>query len=158
MRVSDQFFALLESFEGYKSCPYKDSVGVPTIGIGTTRYPTGVKVQMTDRCITHDTAVVYAKSFVAGTETDLEPYLPALNQNQYDSLIDFAYNLGSGALINSTLLRKARANSMDPTIRDEFMRWVNAGGKPLDGLVKRRKAEADLYFKPISNESESSSD
>lgn len=149
MRVSDQFFILLEQFEGYRSCPYKDQGGKPTIGIGTTRYPTGVVVQMTDRCITHDTAVIYARSFVAGIETELDRELPQFNQNQYDAIIDFAYNLGTEALLDSTLLRKARINVNDPTIRKEFLRWVNVNGKPNQDLVRRRTDEANLYFKSV---------
>jgi lysozyme len=69
-----------------------------------------------------------------------------INQNQFDALVSFAYNLGVGNLKSSTLLKKVNANPSDPTIRDEFMKWVNGGGKKLPGLVKRRQAEADLYF------------
>ena len=70
-----------------------------------------------------------------------------INQNQYDALVSFAYNLGVGALLKSTLFKKLKVNPNDPSIRTEFMRWVNAGGKRLTGLVRRREAEANLYFK-----------
>ena|ERR1700748_2105507 len=151
MRVSDQFFTTLESYEGFVSCPYKDQGGKPTIGIGTITYPTGVAVRMTDTCISHDTALAYAKSFMAGIEEELDAMLHCdINQNQYDSLADFAYNLGTGALKNSTLLRKLKANPSDPSIRTEFLRWVNVKGKPDKGLVTRRTKEANLYFTPVT--------
>jgi lysozyme len=70
----------------------------------------------------------------------------AVNQNQFDALMSFAYNLGTGALGQSTLLTKVKRNRNDPSIRNEFMRFVYAGGQKLPGLVRRRKAEADLYF------------
>jgi lysozyme len=70
-----------------------------------------------------------------------------INQNQYDALVSFAYNLGINNLKASTLLKKVNLNPADPTIRAEFNKWTHAGGKVLAGLVKRRQAEADLYFK-----------
>ena len=72
----------------------------------------------------------------------------AINENQLGALTSFAFNAGTGNLQKSTLLKKVNANPNDPTIRDEFMRWTKAGGKVLNGLVTRRKAEADLYFTP----------
>jgi lysozyme len=63
----------------------------------------------------------------------------------------FAYNVGVGALGDSTLLKKLKVNPNDPAIRDEFMKWVYAGGVVLPGLVTRRKAEADLYFSVKKN-------
>jgi lysozyme len=70
-----------------------------------------------------------------------------INQNQFDALVSFAYNLGPGNLKSSTLLKKVNANPEDESIRLEFMKWVKAGGKTLKGLVRRREAEANLYFK-----------
>lgn len=69
-----------------------------------------------------------------------------LRQCEFDALVSFSYNCGASALAASTLLKKVNANPSDQTIRAEFGKWVNAGGKPLDGLVKRRAAEANLYF------------
>ena len=67
-------------------------------------------------------------------------------QNQFDALVSFAYNLGNGALKGSTLLKKVNANPNDIAIKKEFLKWVNAGGKRLQGLVNRRTEEANLYF------------
>ena len=70
-----------------------------------------------------------------------------VNENQFAALTSFAYNAGIGNLMKSTLLKKVNANPSDETIRTEFMKWDKAGGKQLAGLTRRRKAEADLYFK-----------
>jgi len=61
-------------------------------------------------------------------------------------LISFAYNLGEGALRSSTLLKKVNANPIDVSIRDEFMKWVHSNGEVVEGLVNRRRDEANLYF------------
>ena len=69
-----------------------------------------------------------------------------LSSNQFGALISFAYNLGDTALKQSTLRMKVNKNPVDTTIRDEFMRWVHSNGAVVEGLIRRRKAEADLYF------------
>jgi lysozyme len=69
-----------------------------------------------------------------------------INQNQFDALISFSYNVGINALKSSTLLKKLNLNPNDPTIRYEFMRWNKAAGRVLRGLTKRREEEANLYF------------
>ena len=69
-----------------------------------------------------------------------------LKQQQFDALVSFTYNVGTGAFSTSTLLAKVRVNPNDPTIRDEFMRWVYVNGVVSQGLVNRRQAEADYYF------------
>lgn len=149
MQVSTNFFSILKNFEGFVKCPYRDQVGIPTIGIGTTVYPNGKKVSMTDPCISFEQASDYVRNHIAPLEEMLTTLLPTLNQNQFDALISFIYNVGDGAFKNSTLLKKAKINKDDPTIRDEFAKWKKAGGKVLSDLVSRRKQEADLYFKPI---------
>jgi lysozyme len=69
-----------------------------------------------------------------------------LTGNQFGALISYAYNLGEGALKQSTLLKKVNANPLDAQIRNEFQKWIYADGKKLNGLLRRRNAEADLYF------------
>ena len=71
-----------------------------------------------------------------------------LTVNQFNALTSFCYNLGTGALKMSTLRKKINANPNDPDIRNEFMKWTCSNGEcGIKGLVRRRKAEADLYFK-----------
>ena len=69
-----------------------------------------------------------------------------ITQNQFDALVSFTYNLGATNLSKSTLLKKVNKNPNDKSIASEFMKWNRAGGKVLNGLTKRRKDEAALYF------------
>ena len=148
-RIDQKGIDLITHFEGFRASPYKDSVGVTTIGFGTTRYYNGIKVSMSDLPITKEKAVEYLMNDVHTFELAVDAMaVDTITQNQFNALVSFAYNLGQNALKNSTLLKKVNANPNDPAIRNEFNKWVNAGGKKLAGLVARRKAEADLYFTP----------
>ena len=138
---------LIKKFEGFRSKPYKCPAGIPTIGYGNTFYENGVKVKMTDPAITEERAVELLKFILVRFEQYVDSYcIDTINQNQFDALTSFCYNVGPGNLKSSTLLKKLNLNPNDPTIRAEFMKWVKGGGKTLPGLVKRRTAEADLYF------------
>ncbi len=148
MTPSKNCIDLIKKFEGFRSEAYQDSVGIWTVGYGSTMWPDGKKVQPGQRMTIQEAEAVMTwelerkgKVILSGLPTTI------INQNQYDALLSFAYNLGVGALLKSTLFKKLKVNPNDPSIRTEFMRWVNAGGKPLKGLITRRKAEADLYFK-----------
>ena len=139
---------LIKAFEGFKSAPYKYPAGVPTIGYGATFYPGGKKVTMTDKSVTEAEAVDLLKHMLVSFENYVDSYCrDDINQNQFDALVSFAYNLGPANLKVSTLLKKINANPEDESIKLEFMKWVKAGGKTLKGLVRRREAEAQLYFK-----------
>ena len=91
-----------------------------------------------------------AETLLRGDLLPCEEYVRGLNleltQGQFDALVDFCFNLGTGALQRSTLLQKIRTKADERTIRGEFAKWVNAGGVRLQGLVKRRAWEADRYF------------
>ncbi len=148
MTPSKNCIDLIKKFEGFRSESYQDSVGVWTVGYGSTMWPDGNKVQSGQKMTMLEAEKVMAweldrkgKVIISALPTTI------INQNQYDALLSFAYNLGVGALLKSTLFKKLKLNPNDESIRAEFMRWVNAGGKTLKGLKKRRKAEADLYFK-----------
>jgi lysozyme len=144
--VSDECLKLIQYYEGCKLIAYQDSVKIWTIGIGTTVYPNGRKVNQGDR-ITQAEAWDFLwhdlSNFMKGVDSNTTDNI---NQGQYDALCSFAYNVGLGNLKSSTLLQKVNANPNDSSIQKEFEKWVNAGGQKLDGLVKRRKAEAYLYF------------
>jgi lysozyme len=139
---------LIKSFEGFRAAPYKCSAGVPTIGYGATFYPGGKKVTMSDASITEEQAIELLANMLISFEKYVDSYcVDTITQNQFDALVSFAYNLGPANLKSSTLLKKVNANPNDESIRLEFMKWVKAGGKTLTGLVRRREAEANLYFK-----------
>jgi lysozyme len=139
---------IIKLMEGFRSAPYKCPAGIPTIGYGATFYPGGKKVTMADATITEARGTELLQSMLVSFEQYVDSYCrDDINQNQFDALVSFAYNLGPGNLKSSTLLKKVNANPEDESIRLEFMKWVKAGGKTLKGLVRRREAEANLYFK-----------
>lgn len=125
---------------------YQDSVGVWTIGIGSTYYEDGSRVKKGDK-ITINRAKELFGNILPKYENDvLRLVKKPLNQNQFDSMVSFTYNLGATNLGKSTLLKKINKNPDDPTIADEFTKWNKAGGKVLRGLTRRREAESKLYF------------
>ena len=139
---------IIKLFEGFRSKPYKCPAGIPTIGYGATFYPNGKKVTMTDAEITEVQATELLSHMLVNFEKYVDSYcVDTITQNQFDALVSFCYNLGPANLKASTLLKKVNANPQDESIRLEFMKWVKAGGRTLAGLVKRREAEANLYFK-----------
>ena len=137
---------IIRKFEGLKLRAYLCPADVWTIGYGNTFYENGSKVQEGEK-ITLDRADKLLFFVVTKFEAEVKKLVKsAINDNQLGALTSFAFNVGAGNLAKSTLLKKVNANPNDVTIRDEFMRWTKAGGKVLNGLVTRRKAEADLYF------------
>ena len=148
MKIGEKGLALIKSFEGFYSKPYKDPIGIPTIGYGFTYYlPDRRKVTMQDRPLTEHQATCMLQEILKGYEGDVLRLVKSkLTQNQFDALVSFTFNLGGANLIKSTLLKKVNINPNDPSIREEFAKWNKAGGKVFAGLVRRRKAEADLYF------------
>lgn len=137
---------LIKKYEGLRLSIYLDVVGVPTIGYGSTRYPNGKKVILGEKLTNDKEATQLLLSTLGQYEDVVNKHLPNLNQCQFDALVSFAYNLGTGSLIKSTLLKKAKVNPSDPSILDEFLKWNKAGGKVLTGLTNRRREEANLYF------------
>ena len=137
---------LIKKWEGLRLSSYLCAAGVPTIGYGSTRYPNGKKVMLGEKLTCEKEATQLLLSTLAPYEAAVNKHLPILNQCQFDALVAFSYNVGTGALIKSTLLKKAKVNPNDPSILDEFLKWNKAGGKVLTGLTNRRREEANLYF------------
>ena len=147
MKVSQKGIDLIINFEGMCLKPYLCPAKIPTIGVGATFYPNGTRVTMSDKPITKEQAIEYLKATLSIFEKQVDSFTTdSVNQNQFDALVSFAYNLGANALKNSTLIKKVNANPNDATIKDEFMKWTFANGKQLSGLVRRRSSEATLYF------------
>lgn len=148
MKISQTGIDLIKSMEGLRLEAYKCSAGVVTIGYGSTFYPDKSPIKIGDKLKNKNEAEELLKVTLQGFENTVSGlfYNVTLTQNQFDALVSFAFNVGTSALANSTLLKKIKVNSNDKTIELEFNKWVNGGGKKLPGLVKRRKAEAKLYF------------
>ena len=146
MSVSNSGVDIICDFEGKRLVAYDDGVGVWTIGFGTTIYPNGIKVKKGDTC-----TEAQAKSYMAH---DLKKFEQAvngavnipLNQNQFDALVSLAYNIGTGAFNKSTLVKKLNAGDIRGAA-DQFDVWINAGGKRMQGLVKRRAKEKEVFLR-----------
>lgn len=149
MKVNDKGLDLIKRFEGCKLEAYLDPIKIPTIGFGATFYENGTKVKIGDK-ITKERASELLEWHVSQFAIRVKDLIKvSINDNQFASLVSFAYNCGIGNLKISTLLKKVNANPFDTTIRDEFKKWNRAGGKVLAGLTTRRNAEADLYFSKV---------
>jgi lysozyme len=139
--------ALIKKYEGFKANAYLCPAAVPTIGYGNTYYPNGAKVKIGDPPITEAKASELLMAVLTKYEDAVNRYTQKpINQNQFDALVSFTYNLGMESLRTSTLLKKLNINPVDATIKDEFLKWTRANGKVLEGLKKRRADEAQLYF------------
>ena len=139
-QTSNRGIDFIKGHEGFRAKAYKCPADVWTIGYGHT-----LNVKSTD-VINKSQGEYFLRQDVEHAEREINKHNLKLNQNQFDALVSFVFNLGVGNFAKSTLLRKAKVNTNDPSIRNEFGRWVYAGGKVLPGLVKRRNEEADLYF------------
>lgn len=146
MKPSENCYNIIKKFEGLRLDAYLDQVGVPTIGYGNTFYKNGSKVQMGDR-VTMKQADDLLRFMVNMFAEKVDELITSdVTQNMFDSLVSMAYNIGIGAFSRSTLLKKVNANPNDPTIREDFNKWVKAKGNVLKALVVRRRQEGDLYF------------
>lgn len=149
MKINQEGENLITKWEGFKSKPYLCSAGVATIGYGSTYYENKRRVMITDASITKERAVELFKFVVPSFEQGVLKLIgkTEVNQNQFNALVSFAYNLGLTALKNSTLLKLVKLNPNDKRIEAEFGKWVNAGGKKVQGLINRRADEVKMYFK-----------
>jgi len=137
---SDDGFALTRSFEGLRLTAYQDCGGVWTIGYGHTG--PDVRAGLT---ITETEAEALLRSDVAASETSVNRAVNVpITQNQFDALVDFCFNCGRGNFLSSTLLRQVNLGNTQAATA-QFALWVHAGGEVVPGLVRRRKAEAELF-------------
>jgi lysozyme len=140
---------IIKKFEGLKLKAYLCPASRETIGYGSCFYEDGSKVRLGD-VISIDRADKLLMHTVAQFEKQVDTLITVpLNANQLGALTSFAFNVGIGNFQRSTLRRLVNANPSNPLIRTEFSKWNKAGGKVLNGLTRRRQAEADLYFTPI---------
>lgn len=149
MTAIDIAESIARVFEGYRAKPYLCPAQVATIGYGTTRYPNGQKVSLSDPPVTVDQATAYMHYEMQRCIDSVVRYCPVLvaSQASLGAIADFVFNLGAGRLQYSTLRR--RINQRDwPEVRHELMRWTRGGGRILPGLVARRKIEASYFKQP----------
>lgn len=147
MILDNKGYLFITKHEGLSLKPYLCPAKIPTIGYGNTYYSDGKRVTLLDKDITKQQAFDMFKEIANRFAKRVdELVITELTQNQFNALVSFAYNVGTGNFSSSTLLKKINKNPNDLTIKAEFLRWNKAGGKVLNGLTKRRNEEADLYF------------
>lgn len=140
MHISNNGLDLIRRFEGLRLRAYLCPGGVWTIGYGHT----GPDVKPGLR-ISRDEANALLCADAARFDAGVGAIGGACTQGQHDALVSFAFNLGLGPLMSSTLLKKHKAGDHEGAAA-EFGRWIHAGGRVLPGLVRRRAAEAALYL------------
>ena len=139
MKISLEGLALIKRFEGCRLEAYKCSANVLTIGYGHTG---GVKE--TDTITQEEADELLEKDVLKFEEYVEDNVIVELDQSQFDALVAWTFNLGPGNLRESTMLKKL--NDADyASVPSEMKRWNKAGGKTLDGLIRRRKAEGLLF-------------
>lgn len=137
--------ALTERFEGLKLEAYQDVAGNWTIGYG--HKGVGVKEGQT---ITPAAALVLLEADIRSAEMVVNQCVTyPLNQNQFDALVDLAYNIGVGAFACSTLVRYLNDGEV-ALAAAEFSEWCHSGGRVVSGLLLRRNAEMSLFETPVA--------
>lgn len=146
MKISEKGLNLIKAFEGLRLKPYKDAVGIPTIGYGNTYYEDGRKVSLSDPAVTEERATELLKMVVKRYEDAINRYVQVpITQNQFDALVSFAYNVGNENVRKSTLMKLLNRKQYTEAA-DQLLRWNKAGGKTLKGLTRRRQAERVLFL------------
>ena len=153
--ASNNLINFIKKWEGVEYNPYLCPAGKPTIGVGFTTYLDGTPVTLNDPPL-DDIQInrilsVKLDEFSAQVKRILgDTLIVSLPQEALDAIISWTYNLGVGNLSKSTLLKRLKENKLNfDAIETEWMKWVYAGGKKLDGLVRRRKEEYQMYFNAV---------
>lgn len=150
MKISQNCLDLIKKWEGFRDTAYLDPVGIPTIGYGTIRYPSGKKVQIGDVLSEQEAEAFLHLECEKTAKIVSELVNVPLNQNQFDALVSFCYNVGVGAFQESTLRKKLNAGD-NLEAAQEFDNWVfateNGVKRKLEGLVNRRRDEKTLFQK-----------
>lgn len=145
MKTSSEGIDFIKSFETLQLKAYK---AVPTERYYTIGYGHCGPDVTPDATITEDEAERLLAEDLADTERAVSNATAGWNlqQCQFDALVSFAFNVGANAFRSSTLLKLVKQGACEADIRAEFGKWIHSGGKQLPGLVRRRNAEADLFF------------
>lgn len=146
MKISQVNLQVLKDLEGFRKSPYLCSAGKWTIGYGTTIYPNQKKVTSQDKPITEVLASVLLDLHLEMVYRNIGYLVKVeLSQNQFDAICMFVYNVGVTRFKTSTILKLINAKLFDIASR-QFDRWIWAGGKKSNGLIKRRNAEKKIFL------------
>lgn len=139
--ILDKAIGLIKSLEGCRLTAYLDSVGVPTIGWGSTD---GIHLGMTWTQAQADSSLL---DEVEKCATRINALITKpINNNQLSALVSFTYNVGLNAFYHSRLLIYLNQGLSKDVVAKEFLRWDHGGGKVIPGLTRRRRIEHDLYL------------
>ena len=142
MKISNKGIDFIIKEERERLTAYKCAAGVWTIGVGHT----GKDVYQGLKITKEQSRKLLSKDIEKFEKAVSKQITVPLTQAQFDALVSFTFNLGEGNLQKSTLRKKINSKASDEEIGKEFNKWVNAGGKKLAGLVKRRQREANLFI------------
>lgn len=157
MKIGADGKQLFKEWEGVMHHMYLDSGGAPTIGVGhllTRLERSSGKLQLDGRYVDYRDGLTTEDCELL-LEQDLEPVQRCVNgavkvrltQNQFDALVSFAFNVGNGAFLGSTLLKRVNARRFSE-VPDEFRRWTLDNGQLVKGLANRREKEIALWLAP----------
>jgi lysozyme len=141
MQTSDVGKKLIKSFEELRLTAYRDLVGVLTIGWGHTGPDVFDNMTITEE----DAENLLEHDLYRAEKAIQDKVFVTLNQNQYDALVSFIFNVGVGNFESSTLLKLLDTNDFIGAA-NQFLRWDHAGGKEIAGLLRRRQAERQLFL------------
>lgn len=156
-KVNQDGINLIKRFEGFRATAYQDSVGVWTIGYGTTgRAGVGI-VPAKGMTITEEEAEWYLQKAINKFIASIEPSITApINENQFAAYVSLSYNIGPRAFKRSSTLRHFNAGNIAKASANILL-WNKAGGKVLRGLERRREAEMALFDAPVGKPSQEAS-
>ena len=146
MKISAMGLELIKEFEGFSANAYLCPAKIPTIGYGNTFYSDGRKVKLGEQISKTDALKLLE---VVANRDFADKIFPSIKvkvtQSQFDAMVSLAYNIGVGAFLKSTLLKKVNACDFSGA-GEEFLRWNKAGGREVLGLTRRREREKQLFL------------
>ena len=154
MKISEQGKQLLSEWEGFEAKVYKDAAGLATIGVGhlLTKQELetgkilidGSAIDFSDGLSQSQVIALLGQDLLRFEQAVTKNVTVDLNQNQFDALVAFCFNIGTSGFAKSTLLKELNQGNYD-AIPIQLKRWVKAGGQTVAGLVNRRNHEIDLW-------------
>lgn len=146
MQISDRGLDIIKAHEGLRLEMYYCPANKPTIGYGHVILPS--EQDLMTRTITREEAEQILRSDVGIAERAVGDLVAVeLNQNQFDALVSFVFNIGVGNFRSSTLLKRLNEEDYNGAA-SQFERWVYANRRVLPGLIRRREEERDLFLEP----------
>ena len=149
-KVSDNCIRMIKHHEGVRYQPYQDPIGLWTVGVGHLIGDGKSLPQEWNKTFTSEEVDDILKDDLARFERGVNTLIPItrLTQNQFDALVSFSFNVGLGNLQASTLRQKLNRGDYEGAA-NEFPKWRKAGGKVLNGLVRRRADEKAMFMSDV---------